>query len=139
MKTKSHLQLTDEELENKFESYTLKPNMFTHEAHLRLAHIHIRKYGVIQAEKNMCSQIEGYAISLGVRDKFNKTVTIAAVKVVDHFMRKSDTINFTDFIHENPRLLTNFKELLKEHYSFNIFSDKEAKRKFIAPDLAPFT
>ena len=138
MRTKDHWQYTDDEFEAQFESYTLKPGMFSHEAHLRLAYIHIQKYGIVQAEKNMCDQIKGFAESLGGGDKFNKTVTVAAVKAVDHFMQKSKSVNFQDFIKEFPRLLTNFKDLLGQHYGFNVFADKQAKKEYIEPDLLPF-
>lgn len=138
MRIKDHWQYTDEEFEKVFESYQLKPGMFSHEAHLRLAYIHIKKYGSVQAEQNMCDQIKGFAESLGVFDKFNKTVTIASVKAMNHFMKKSSSENFKDFIQEFPRLLTNFKDLLGQHYGFNVFADKRAKREFVEPDLLPF-
>ncbi|WP_425390504.1 hypothetical protein [Ekhidna sp.] len=138
MRIKDHWQYTDEEFENQFETYRLKPGLFSHEAHLRLAYIHIQKYGSEQAEKNMCEQIKGFAESLGVYDKFNKTVTIASVKAMNHFMQKAKSDNFKDFIQEFPRLLTNFKDILEQHYGFNVFADKRAKKEFVEPDLLPF-
>lgn len=138
MRIKDHSHLTDQEFENQFETYTLKPSMFSHEAHLRLAYIHIKKYGATQAEINMCEQIKGYAESLGVYDKFNKTVTVASVKVMNHFMQKSKTNSFDDLMSEFPKLNTNFREILSQHYGFNVFADKKAKKVFIEPDLMPF-
>ena len=138
MKTKDHWDLIDEEFENLFETYKLKPGVFSHEAHIRLAYIHIMKYGREKAEANMCNQIKGYAESLGGGDKFNKTVTIAAVKAVNHFIEKSTTDNFRVFIAEFPRLLTEFKELLGKHYGYNVFADKKAKEQYREPDLLPF-
>lgn len=139
MIAKNHTHYSDEEFERLFESYKLKPGMFSHEAHLRLAYIHIKKYGRSQAEINMCAQIKGYAESLGVFDKFNKTVTIAAVKVMDHFMNKAKSKSFPDLMKEYPRLLTNFRDLLSQHYGFNVFADKRAKQEYIEPDLVPFS
>ncbi len=138
MRFKDHSQYSDEEFEQKFQDYSLKPKMFTHEAHLRLAYIHISKYGSRQAEQNMCEQIRGYAESLGVYDKFNKTVTIASIKVMDHFMTKAKSDGFRGLMNEFPRLLTDFKGLLGQHYSYNVFGNKEAKRVYQEPDLQPF-
>ncbi|WP_420577422.1 hypothetical protein [Ekhidna sp.] len=138
MRIKDHWQYTDEAFEEIFAGYRLKPSMFSHEAHLRLAYIHIQKYGREQAEMNMCDQIKGFAESLEVYDKFNKTVTIASVKAMDHFMQKAESDNFKDFIKEFPRLLTNFKDILGQHYGFNVFADKRAKKEFVEPDLLPF-
>jgi len=87
----------------------------------------------------MCEQINRFATHHGEADKFNTTVTIAAVKAVYHFMQKSTSDNFTDFIREFPRLITNFKDLLDAHYSFNVFADHKARKEFVAPDLMVFT
>jgi len=132
-------QLSDPEFEEQFANLTLRPTLFSHTAHIRLAYIHIQKYGLTRAEKNMCIQINRFATHHGEADKFNTTVTIAAVKVVYHFMQKSSSDNFTDFIQEFPRLITNFKELLDAHYGFNVFADKTAKKSYVAPDLMAFT
>ena len=138
MQIKDHWRFTDEEYEELFESYQLKPGMFSHEAHLRLAYIHIQKYGARQAEINMCDQIKGFAESLGVYDKFNKTVTVAAVKVMSHFMQKATSRGFQGLMKEFPSLLLDFKGILNKHYSYNVFGDKKAKKTFQEPDLQPF-
>ncbi|MEP1093621.1 MAG: hypothetical protein ABJG78_00850 [Cyclobacteriaceae bacterium] len=138
MKTKDHWSLSDSDFESQFENYILKPGMFSHEAHIRLAYIHINKYGLDRAETNMCAQIKGFAENLGDSQKFNKTVTIAAVKTVSHFMEKSTSGNFKGFLAEFPRLFTDFKGLLGQHYGYNVFADKKAKEQYQEPDLLPF-
>jgi len=135
---KDHYQFTDEEFESQFSNCTLDSSIFNHEAHIRLAWIHINKYGIEQALINLDSQLYSYVCSLGAEDKYNKTVTIAAVKAVYHFMQKSNSNNFKDFILEHPRLKTNFKELLDKHYSIDIFNSDIAKSSFLEPNLLPF-
>ena len=134
----NHLQLSDVEFEKQFADCSLKPEWFTHEAHLRLAWIHIHKYGLDRAIENVCPQIEQYAQSLGAKDKFNKTVTVAALKAVYHFMNRSTTNNFLDLIREFPRLKTEFKGLMNAHYGIDIFKSPQAKKEFIEPDLLAF-
>lgn len=134
----SHFSLSDSELEIQFETKNLDPKMFSHEAHLRLAWIHIQKYGIEKAITNITSQIKKYAASLGDKDKYNETVTIAAVRAVFHFMLRSNEANFSDFIEMNPRLKHNFKDLLNAHYSTNIFTDARAKKAYLEPELLPF-
>ena len=134
---KDHYQLTDEEFESQFSNCTLDSSIFNHEAHIRLAWIHINKYGIEQALINVDNQLYSYVCSLGAEDKYNKTVTIAAVKAVYHFMQKSNSNNFKDFILEHPRLKTNFKELLDKHYSIDIFNSDIAKSSFL--EFSPTT
>jgi len=76
--------------------------------------------------------------SLNATDKYNKTLTIAAIKSVSHFIQKSKSENFQDFIQEFPRLKNNFKSLIAQHYQIDIFNSNKAKSEFLKPDLLPF-
>jgi len=133
-----HFQLSDSEFEQQFINCKLDPSDFTHEAHLRLAWININRYGIEKAEKNVDAQLKAFAEFLGVKNKYNKTLTIAALKAVNHFYMKSRTDNFKDFINEFPRLKTNFKDLMACHYGFDIYNSDIAKKEFLAPDLLSF-
>lgn len=137
-KITNHFQLTDIEFERRFESTDLPPNLFTHEAHIRLAWIHILKYGEEKAVSKICEQILNFDNVHGKGDKFHMTVTVAAVKMVNHFIKKSQSNDFKVFIKEFPRLKAAFKELLEFHYGFDIFSSEKAKVDFVTPDLLPF-
>jgi N-formylglutamate deformylase len=133
-----HLKLTDKDFEDQFQQCTLDPTLFTHEAHLRLAWIHITQYGEEEAIKHITSQIKAFALHLGLTDKYNHTVTVAAIKAVHHFMKLSGATAFTDFIAEFPVLKNNFMELIHTHYGIDIFHSTKAKTEYVEPDLVPF-
>jgi len=133
-----HFDLTDSEFEKQFSNCTLDANLFSHEAHLRLAWIHIYNYGINKAVENITSQLKGFVDSLGAKDKYNETVTIAAVRAVHHFMLRSKTKDFQSFISENQRLRNSFKELLSHHYNTDIFKSEQARREYTEPELLPF-
>ena len=135
----NHKLLSNTEFENQFQSMTLDPILFTHEAHLRLAWIHINKYGLEMAIENITIQIRNYVEKLGVKDKYNLTLTIAAIKTVNHFYNKSESDHFNNFIKEFPRLKHSFRELLGCHYGIDIFNSDLAKNKYLEPDLLPFS
>ncbi|CAN5524263.1 hypothetical protein BH11BAC5_BH11BAC5_01710 [soil metagenome] len=132
------IDLTDLELKTQFENCTLSPALFNHEAHVRLAWIHIQQYGTDQAIKNICNQLTAFTSHVGAADKYHVTLTVAAIKAVAHFMKKADGDNFNDFIHQFPRLKYNFKELMACHYQQDIFSADKARKEFVEPDLLPF-
>lgn len=134
----SHLHLNDTEFESQFENCTLHPDLFNHEAHLRLAWVHVRKYGAEQAAKNLCKQIVAFDKTFGDGTKFNLTVTVASAKVIDHFKQKTLANTFTEFIAEFPRLRSNFKDILAFHYGTDIFKNEKAKHSYMEPDLLPF-
>lgn len=135
----THFDLSDVEFKKQIKDRTLNPSLFNHEAHLRLAWIYNSIYNQDKASEIIVCQIFDYVEHLGATSKFNKTLTIAAVKIVDHFMQKSTVQNFKDFLKEFPRLKDSFIELIRAHYSFDIFQDDNAKKNYIEPDILPFT
>jgi hypothetical protein len=139
MKTEaSHFRLSDEMFEAQFATAILPASWFNHEAHLRLAWIHLDKYGVEKAIENISDQLLAFVTALGAADKYNKTLTIAAIRAVYHFKLKSQSNNFQDFIAEFPRLKNNFRELIDSHYCTDIFKSEQAKREYLQPELLPF-
>lgn len=134
----NHFELSDREFEGQFASGTFDPALFSHEAHLRLAWIHVTNYGETIAIQNVSNQLKQFVTIVGAHDKYNHTLTVAAVKAVHHFVRKSQSATFQDFISEFPRLKYNFKELMAVHYGVDIYHSSDAKAVFIAPDLVPF-
>ena len=135
---RSHNELSDSEFESAFNSARLDPELFSHEAHLRLAWIHITKYGVEKAISNITSQIKAYTKSLGADEKYHETLTIVGVRAVHHFMLRSETTDFEGFIQENTKLMDQFKDLVDSHYHEDIFKSDLARSIFIEPDKEPF-
>lgn len=133
-----HRKLTNDEFEAAFRDKTLRPGWFTHEAHLRLAFIHLTKYGLDGALNNMRQEIRAFAENLGIYDKYHDTVTIAAVYMVNDFMKETDNTSFDSFLKSGGDDLKDFKGLLEKHYSYNVFKDQKAREHFVEPDLAPF-
>ncbi|MEQ9261752.1 MAG: hypothetical protein RLP14_01190 [Owenweeksia sp.] len=137
-KMEKHFELSDSEFEQQFINCELNPEIFTHEAHLRLAWINIERYGMEEAETKIQKQLQKFVGFVGAKDKYNTTLTIAAIKAVYHFMLKSDSNSFEEFIAEFPRLKYKFKELMSCHYGVDIYNSEKAKAKYLEPDLLPF-
>ncbi|MEE1963335.1 hypothetical protein V1387_11620 [Allomuricauda taeanensis] len=130
--------MNDLEFLNAFESGNFPPSMFDHEAHLRLAWVSLKQYGEQEAIEKVCEGIKNFDMLHGDGNKFHTTLTVASIKTVNHFMQKSKSHHFADFIQEFPRLKTSFKELLGQHYGFELLFDPKAKEAYLAPDLLPF-
>lgn len=133
-----HSALSDTEFEKQFASGTLNPAIFSHEAHLRLAWIHLRRYGLETAIQNITHQLKSYTRAAGAADKYNETVTIAAIHAVNHFRKRSAATDFPNFISENSRLKTSFKDLMNAHYRTDIFRSASAKTSYLEPELLAF-
>lgn len=134
-----HHGLSNEAFETAFANGTFPPSWFTHEAHLRLAWWHIRKYGVTQAEENIHAQILNLVRQYQLEHKYHSTITHASVQVVHHFMKVQDAQDFETFIQLHPKLLDNFQGLLTTHYSPEVLNSKEAQLHVLPPDLLSFS
>lgn len=134
-----HLILSNKEFEDQFANTSLDPKLFTHEAHLRLAWIHLTNYGEEKAIVNITQQLQSYVLHLGARDKYNETLTVAAIKAVKHFMQKEPIRTFAEFITTHSRLKTDFKNLMAQHYGFDIYKSARAKEMYLEPDLLEFS
>ncbi|WP_435416468.1 hypothetical protein [Polaribacter aestuariivivens] len=133
-----HWKLSNEEFENKFSKNTFRPLWFTHEAHLRLAWIYINKYDKEIALNMYRNQLYDFAIKYKAETKFNATITFASIQIMSYYINKSVSNNFENFIAEFPQLKNNFKEILRTHYSSDIFTSAEAKKNILQPDLVAF-
>ena len=133
-----HFQLDDDSFLTQLEEALLSPKLFDHEAHLRMAWLYLRKYGLQNAIAQACSTIQKFDQIHGSGSKFHLTLTVASVKVVHHFMQKSNTSDFQDFMHEFPVLRTDFFRLLLQHYGQDVLQSKLAKTSYVKPDLLPF-
>ena len=133
-----HYQYSDERLVLAMENSALDPGIFSHEAHLRWGWLLLENNKLEEAIRKACHQLKQYTKHLGADDKYNETVTVAAMRAIHHFRLKSNTNNFKDFIAESSRLKTSFKELMDAHYSENIFNSKLARTQYMKPDKAPF-
>ncbi len=129
-----HYKLNDNEFEQQFRDCQLPPILFTHEAHLRLAFIHIQKYGEEKAIENIRTQLKKYVVYAGEPGKYHDTVTVNSIKIMAQQMATSTFSNFKEFIQKNPALLSDFKYEMNKGYSFDVFQSQEARKQYIAPD-----
>lgn len=134
----SHLELSDKEFESLFFDCALEPKLFSQEAHIRLTWIHLKKYGLKQTLKNIPFQLKRYVKQIGAQEKYHASITMGGIYAVHHFMQKKDIGYFKLFLSSYPELETDFKGLINSHYSYDIFSNPEARRIFIEPDVFAF-
>ena len=130
--------LKDNEFLKQFEQQTLDPNEFNHIAHLRIAWLYMNKFDLKTAIKKVTSGISSYANSLGASNKFNHTLTEATIYIMAERSKKLENNSFQTFLAKNPDLIEDLLSLISQHYTIGRLNSKDAKIKFIAPDLQPF-
>ena len=119
-----------------FESFTVAPSQFNHEAHVRLAYIYLVESDVESAVQRMREALLSFIEHNGIpRSKFHETITRAWVLAVRHFMNKTSSTSFHDFIAKSHVLLDS--KIMLTHYSASVLFSSDARASFVEPDLDP--
>ena len=133
-----HTHFSDEAFVAAFRDGTLPLAAFSHQAHLRLAWLYLRQHGAAEAEALIQRDLQAFVARAGLSDKYHATLTVAAVRIVDHFQRQVPEADFADFLHHFPQFVMNFRGLLGRHYSPERLQDPQARAAFLPPDRMPF-
>jgi hypothetical protein len=127
----------DREFERRFSSGALSPEEFGHQAHLRLAYIHLVTHGPDEAVTTFREALLGFLSHHQIGPaKFHETLTQAWLQAVWHFMQRyGDTTSADDFL-QRSSVLHDSKVMLT-HYSRAVLFSEEAKKQFVEPDRDP--
>ena len=126
----------DRDFRSAFEAGAIPPSDFTHQAHVRLAYVYLVESGVEPAVLRMRDALLRFIEHNGIpRDKFHETMTRAWVLAVRHFMSRSPSASFADFIAEHRELLDS--KIMLTHYSADLLFSDQARAQFVEPNLDP--
>ena len=133
--------LSDDEFLSRFEDCQLEPGTFHHADHIRLAWLHIARYGAVEAEQRLLTGIRKMAMHAGVPEKFMHTTTVAWVRLIASATasgpKPCEKSTFTDWIARHPEFLD--KNLLSSYYSVARLQSPAGRAGWIDPDLQPLT
>jgi hypothetical protein len=127
--------LSDDEFLRGFLECSLTPEQFDHGAHVRAAWLLLNRYPLTDAIEQMCSGILRLATHSGAREKYNRTLSEALLRL----MAASSSIHgsWDEFKRSQPQLLSDVRALLALHYSPERLYSLEARASFVAPDRLP--
>jgi hypothetical protein len=131
-------EISDTDFISSFEKLTLEPELFTHEAHIRLAWLYLRKFNSFKKALEKISEgIRQFDIEFSSEIKYNHTITVAFAKIVFNRMKQDKFDSWQIFIDSNPDLLQS-KTLLLNYYTEEKLYSAHARIKFIEPDKTKF-
>jgi len=131
--TVTHKDLSDEQFLNRFETLSIEPSLFTHEAHVRLSWLYFDKTRDLQRGLEMISNgIRRFDIKFSGGIKYHHTITTAFAMIIYSRMNRFE-MSWVDFINRNTDLLHS-KSLLSKYYSDSILHSSEARVEFLKPD-----
>ena len=132
--------MTDAEFLAAFESCTLPRELWTHQAHVRVAYLYASQSDLPAATTHVRTSIKAYNKTSKTPDAidrgYHETITIAFMDIV--FAANVQTgphQSSMEFCEAHPELLTKFA--LQQYYSKERLMTLEAKYNFVPPDLCP--
>ena len=128
--------MTDAEFLAAFENVTLSYAQWTHEAHVRMAFLYLRREDFENALPWVRERIGCYNRARGNPNGYNETITVAFLRVVaDRLAQHEIAPDFETFKATHPELLDS--RLLMRHYSKPVLLAEDAKARFVEPDREP--
>ena len=117
-----------------FESCTLRPDLFHHRDHVRLAWIYLRRLPVLEALARFSGGLRRYAAAIGKADLYHQTITWAFLLLIQERMARAEATSFQAFADGNPDLLEWSPSVLSAYYHEETLSSPLARRTFLLPD-----
>lgn len=135
--------MDDKELLRRFCNCTLPFDEWTHRAHVKIAFLALREFGLEGSIPRLREKIQAYNSAHNRPDGptmgYNETTTVAFLHLVHATMKAYEstfpTPNADSFCDTHPHLLN--KHILRLFYSPERRMDPAAKFEFLEPDLAP--
>lgn len=124
-----------------FVACTLPEAEWTHEAHLRVALWHRLRMPAGESLAALRERIRHYNESLGNEnsdtDGYHETITRFYVILIDRFVAAADVTRGIDELADELIARLGFRGLPLDYYSPDRLFSVEARRAWVAPDLAP--
>ena len=131
------MPLDDDTYLIRFASRALGPEHFDHRGHLRMAWLHLVRYGLAEGNARVCAGIRDLANSFGVPEKFNHTLTEALMRIMARRLADQAGDSFDAYLAHNPDLVLDARGLLARHYSADRLNSPAARAAWVEPDRAP--
>jgi len=118
-----------------FESCTTPETDFPHRSHLVVATWYLNNTTVAEALRKMRASILNFLEHYGIKGKYNETITLFWIIVVERFLRTLDA-NLSLLERTNAVVETlSDSRLMFEYYSKELMWSEPAMREWVDPDL----
>jgi len=122
-----------------FEAGTLPKERWTHGAHLLGGACYVHELGEAGATAQMRERVRAYNVAVGGKNTetsgYHETVTVFWIKVLSGFHRAHGELPRAEFAAAAVRKFESRRRILAEYYDFDVVNSREARQRWIAPNL----
>lgn len=131
--------MDDETLWEAFARHALSATEWTHEAHVRVAYLHVTRYALDEAHLRMRAGIirmnERHGLTESVERGYFETLTRVWLVLVLDASRRARVRDSVALLSACPELFD--RKLPLKHYSSEVLRTARARAIFVEPDLLP--
>ncbi len=124
-----------------FEGCTLPKERWTHGAHLLTGACYVHRLGQAAALDKMRVCVRRYNESVGGQNTdtsgYHETITVMWIALLARLHREVGPIERAAFAALAVERFVGVKEIFKRYYDFDVVNSVEARRRWVAPNLAP--
>jgi len=126
--------MTSEELIDRFERGLSPDDSFHHADHVHLAFAYLSQYPVLLALEKFATALKRFAEARGKSQLYHETITYSYLFLIRERMARCDGVEWEDFAHRNPDLLTWKDGILTRYYHEATLKSDLARTVFVFPD-----
>lgn len=115
-----------------FESGSIDPDRFDHEAHVYMGWLYVREFGAAVAIVRFDAALKRLVALLGAEGKYHATMTWFFLLLIAE--RHRDDENWLQFKQRNYDLVGGSKRILSRYYSDEFLFSTNARERFVLPD-----
>ena len=131
-----HADLSNQQFLQQIETVTINPELFTHEAHIRMAWLYLNGFDHETALQCISAAIKGIDAKYAGGMKYHHTITMVFANTMAALMHNKVHKSWQEFIVGNAGLGIS-KKFLSDYYSDELLYSDEAKTQFVSPDKKP--
>jgi hypothetical protein len=122
-----------------FEDCSLPRSQWTHEKHLIMALWYVWHYPKEFAKYKIRAGIQRYNRSQGNLTGYHETITLAWICVIELFLSQCDRAENMPSLAKSLLATCGSKDYLFRFYSRAVLLSEDARRRWVPPDLCPFS
>jgi hypothetical protein len=124
-----------------FETCTLPRSEWTHAAHLFTGACYVHAHGELEATAKMRANVSRYNLAAGGQNTetsgYHETITIAWIKLLASLRTHAAHLTRPEFAALAVAHFAPQPEIFRRHYDFDLLASREARARWIEPNLAP--
>jgi len=118
-----------------FESGTVNPEAFDHEAHIYVAWLYLQEFPVLQAGQRYADSLRRLTRQLGIPGKYHETITWFFMFLIDERQRLGSGNDWFSFRRNNEDLFARGEQnILSRYYRRETLASDSARQAFVLPD-----